>query len=168
MCWQDAQRRLMSRGVWTSVLTSNHSHRNKILRARNKVAHVELLRGLARPVHKTETKYIIGLFILLLISMLLLNISIISILIKVKNCYKICTFKIIFISNFFNTWRRPILFSINQSFLHIYWLILYDSLKDQPPFILNLPNMVSPFSSNFIIIFTLFNMLVSASWNNSV
>ena len=93
MCWQDAQRRLMSRGVWTSVLTSNHSHRNKILRDRNKVAHVELLRGLARPVHKTETKYIIGLFILLLISMLLLNISIISILIKVKNCYKICTFK---------------------------------------------------------------------------
>ena len=32
------------------MIISNHSLRNESLRARNKVAHVELLRGLARPV----------------------------------------------------------------------------------------------------------------------
>ena len=32
--------------VWTPMITSDHSLRNKSLRARNKVAHVELLRGL--------------------------------------------------------------------------------------------------------------------------
>ena len=40
----------MPHDVWTPMLTSDHSLRNKSLRARNKVAHVELLRGLARPV----------------------------------------------------------------------------------------------------------------------
>ena len=34
--------------VWTPMLTSNPSLRNKSLRARNKVAHVELLQGLCR------------------------------------------------------------------------------------------------------------------------
>ena len=38
----------MSLNVWTPMLTSNPSLRNKNLRARNKVAHVELLRGDAR------------------------------------------------------------------------------------------------------------------------
>ena len=32
------------------MITSDHSLRNKSMRARNKVAHVELLRGFARPV----------------------------------------------------------------------------------------------------------------------
>ena len=36
----------MPQDVWTPVITSDHSLRNKSLRARNKVAHVELLRGL--------------------------------------------------------------------------------------------------------------------------
>ena len=36
--------------VWTPMLTSNHSLRNKSLRPRNKVAQVELLRELVRPV----------------------------------------------------------------------------------------------------------------------
>ena len=40
----------MSRDVWTPMITSDHSLCNKILRGRNKVAHAELLRGLARPV----------------------------------------------------------------------------------------------------------------------
>ena len=39
----------MSQDVWTPMLTSNPSLRNKSLRARNNVAHFELLRGL-RPV----------------------------------------------------------------------------------------------------------------------
>ena len=34
--------------VWTPILTSNLSLRNNSLRARNKVAHVELLQGLCR------------------------------------------------------------------------------------------------------------------------
>ena len=38
----------MSLAVWTPMLTSNPSIRNKSLHARNKVAHVELLRGLCR------------------------------------------------------------------------------------------------------------------------
>ena len=46
MCYQDTQPRSMSLDVWTPLLTSNPSIRNKNLRARNKVAHVELLRGL--------------------------------------------------------------------------------------------------------------------------
>ena len=36
----------MPHDVWTPMITSDHSLRNKSLRARNKVAHVELLRGL--------------------------------------------------------------------------------------------------------------------------
>ena len=40
----------MPQDVWTPMMTINPSLRNKSLRARNKVAHVELLRGLARPV----------------------------------------------------------------------------------------------------------------------
>ena len=36
--------------IWTPMLTSKPSLRNKSLRARNKFAHVEVLRGLARPV----------------------------------------------------------------------------------------------------------------------
>ena len=36
----------MSLNVWTPMLTSNHSLRNKSMRARKKVARVELLRGL--------------------------------------------------------------------------------------------------------------------------
>ena len=40
----------MPQDVWTPMITSDHCLRNKSLRARNKVAHVELLRGLARPV----------------------------------------------------------------------------------------------------------------------
>ena len=40
----------MSFDVWTAMLTSNPILRNKSLRARNKVAHVELLREFARPV----------------------------------------------------------------------------------------------------------------------
>ena len=35
---------------WTPMNTNDHSLRNKSLEGRNKVAHVELLRGLARPV----------------------------------------------------------------------------------------------------------------------
>ena len=46
MCQQDAQQRAMPQYVWTPIITSDHSLRNKSLRARNKVAHVELLRGL--------------------------------------------------------------------------------------------------------------------------
>ena len=40
----------MPRDVWTLMITSDHSLRNKSMRARNKVAHVELLRRLAGPV----------------------------------------------------------------------------------------------------------------------
>ena len=40
----------MPQDVWTPMITSDHCLRNKSLRARNKVAHVELLRELARPV----------------------------------------------------------------------------------------------------------------------
>ena len=40
----------MPHDVWAPLLAINPSLRNKSLRARNKVAHVELLRGLARPV----------------------------------------------------------------------------------------------------------------------
>ena len=40
----------MPRDVWTPVITSDHSLRNKSLQTRNKVAHVEHLRELARPV----------------------------------------------------------------------------------------------------------------------
>ena len=36
--------------VWTPMITSDPSLRNKSMRARNKVVHVELLGGLARPV----------------------------------------------------------------------------------------------------------------------
>ena len=36
--------------VWTQMIENDHSLCKKNLRARNKVAHVELLRGLARPV----------------------------------------------------------------------------------------------------------------------
>ena len=36
----------MPQDVWTPMITSDHSLRNKSLRAHNKVAHVELLRGL--------------------------------------------------------------------------------------------------------------------------
>ena len=36
----------MPQDVWTPMITSDHSLRNKSLRARNKVAHVKLLRGL--------------------------------------------------------------------------------------------------------------------------
>ena len=50
MCQQDAQQRTMPHDVWTPMISSDHSLRNKSLRGRNKVAHVELLRGLARPV----------------------------------------------------------------------------------------------------------------------
>ena len=38
----------MSHDAWTPINTNDHSLRNKSLRARNKVAHVELLRGLCR------------------------------------------------------------------------------------------------------------------------
>ena len=34
--------------VWTPMITSDHSLRNKSLRTRNKVTHVEILRGLCR------------------------------------------------------------------------------------------------------------------------
>ena len=40
----------MPSDVWTPMITTDHSLRNKSLRGRNKVAPVELLRGLARPV----------------------------------------------------------------------------------------------------------------------
>ena len=40
----------MPHDVWTPMITSNHSLRNKSLRAHNKVTHVELLQRLARPV----------------------------------------------------------------------------------------------------------------------
>ena len=36
----------MPQDVWTPMITSDHSLRNKSMRARDKVAHVELLRGL--------------------------------------------------------------------------------------------------------------------------
>ena len=50
MCSQNAQQRAMPRDVWTPMITSDHSLRNKSLPARNTVAHLELLRELARPV----------------------------------------------------------------------------------------------------------------------
>ena len=40
----------MLQDVWTPMITSNLNLRNKSLRGRNKVAHVQLLGGLARPV----------------------------------------------------------------------------------------------------------------------
>ena len=40
----------MPHDVWTPMITVNSSLRNKSLRARNKVANVEILQGLARPV----------------------------------------------------------------------------------------------------------------------
>ena len=40
----------MPHDVWTPMITINPNLPNKNLRARYKVAHVELLRGLARPV----------------------------------------------------------------------------------------------------------------------
>ena len=40
----------MPQDVWTPMITSDHSLRNKSLEGRNKVAHVELLQGLATPV----------------------------------------------------------------------------------------------------------------------
>ena len=40
----------MPHDVWTPMKTNDHSLRNKSLRGRNKVAHVELLRELAKPV----------------------------------------------------------------------------------------------------------------------
>ena len=46
MCKQDAPQRAMPQDVWTPMITSDHSLRNKSMRARNKVAPVELLRGL--------------------------------------------------------------------------------------------------------------------------
>ena len=48
MCWQDAQQLATPHDVWTPMITSDNSFRNKSLRARNKVTHVELLQGLAR------------------------------------------------------------------------------------------------------------------------
>ena len=36
----------MPSDVWTPMITTDHSLRNKSMRRRNKVAHVELLRGL--------------------------------------------------------------------------------------------------------------------------
>ena len=42
MCQQDTQRHSIP--LWTPMITSNPSFRNKSLRARNKVAHVELFR----------------------------------------------------------------------------------------------------------------------------
>ena len=48
MCQQDVQQRQMPHDVWTPMITSNTSLRNKSQRARNKIAHVELLQGLAR------------------------------------------------------------------------------------------------------------------------
>ena len=42
----------MPHDVWTPMSTNDHSLRNESLRARNKVAHVELLRGLAMPVQR--------------------------------------------------------------------------------------------------------------------
>ena len=50
MYLQDAQWRSMPYNAWTPMLTSNPSLRNNSLRASNKVAHVELLPGNARPV----------------------------------------------------------------------------------------------------------------------
>ena len=50
MSYQDTQPRSMSLDVWTPMLTSNPSLHNKSLLASNQVAHVELLRGYARPV----------------------------------------------------------------------------------------------------------------------
>ena len=50
MCWQDAQQLATPHDVWTPMITSDNSFRNKSLRARNKVTHVELLQGLARSV----------------------------------------------------------------------------------------------------------------------
>ena len=47
---KDTQQHSMPHDVWTPMITINPSLRNKSLRARNKVAHVELLRELARPV----------------------------------------------------------------------------------------------------------------------
>ena len=46
MCQQDAPQRAMPSDVWTPMITTDHSLRNKSMRRRNKVAHVELLRGL--------------------------------------------------------------------------------------------------------------------------
>ena len=48
MCLQDVQQRSMSLDILAPMLTSNPSLRNESLRARKKVAHVELLRGDAR------------------------------------------------------------------------------------------------------------------------
>ena len=42
--------RSMPHDVWTPMITINPSFRNKSLRVRNRVAHDELLQGLARPV----------------------------------------------------------------------------------------------------------------------
>ena len=42
----------MPHDVWASMITSDHSLCNKSLRARNNVAHVELLQELARPVQQ--------------------------------------------------------------------------------------------------------------------
>ena len=42
----------MPHDVWTPMITINPSFRNKSLQARNKVAHVELLRELARPLQR--------------------------------------------------------------------------------------------------------------------
>ena len=50
MCWQDTQRRSMPFNVWTPMLTSNPSLRNKSLRVCNEVTRVELLREIVRPV----------------------------------------------------------------------------------------------------------------------
>ena len=48
--YQRTTRRSMPHDVWTPMITINPSLRNKSLRARHKVAHDELLRGLTRPV----------------------------------------------------------------------------------------------------------------------
>ena len=42
MCQQDAPQRAMPSDVWTPMITTDHSLRNKSMRRRNKVAHVEL------------------------------------------------------------------------------------------------------------------------------
>ena len=52
MCYQNAQQCSMSLDVWTPMLTSNPSFRNRSLHARNKVAHIELLQGFARSVQR--------------------------------------------------------------------------------------------------------------------
>ena len=57
MCQQNTQQCPMPHDAWTPMITSNPSLRNKSLKARNKVTHVELLRRLARTVPRCAVTY---------------------------------------------------------------------------------------------------------------